>query len=248
MTLFGLICHVEININYLSFLPPPHEGHILCLALFCYFSSSTGPFPLSDRGLEKSIVQRINKEIDEGKENNKAGHPAKLTPWDKQSICHQISCGKPDDAVQATHYYINNAILSPVSALTVRRALKENNFWSVVKSKHRLLKQIHWQKQLEFAQYHANWTVEDWESVLWSNKIGSDGKVYTWKPRGEGISDRTTIPIVEHGGGNNLMVWGCMGWNKVGTLVEFRAGWMQSHTARFWRMHWRKALKTWTLL
>ena len=69
-------------------------------------------------GLGKSTVGRIN-EIDEGKENNKAGHPPKLAPWDKQSICHQMSSGKLDNAVQATHY-INNAISSPVSASTVK--------------------------------------------------------------------------------------------------------------------------------
>ena len=57
-------------------------------------------------GLEKSIVGRINKEMDEGKENNKAGHPPKLTPWDKQSICCQISSGKLDNAVQATYCWI----------------------------------------------------------------------------------------------------------------------------------------------
>jgi hypothetical protein len=67
--------------------------------------------------------------------------------------------------------------------------------------------------------------VEDWKRVLWSdetkiNRIGSDGRVYTWKPVGEAISDRTTTPTVKHGGGNNLMVWGCMGWNGVGTLIE----------------------------
>ena len=61
--------------------------------------------------------------------------------------------------------------------------------------------------------------------MLWSdetkiNRIGSDGKVYIWKERGESISDRTTTPTVKHGGGNNLMVWGCMGWNGVGKLVE----------------------------
>ena len=41
-----------------------------------------------------------------------------------------------------------------------------------------------------------------------------------WKTQGEPISDRTTTPTVKHGGGNNLMVWGCMGWNGVGILVE----------------------------
>ena len=29
-------------------------------------------------------------------------------------------------------------------------------------------------------------------------------------------------------------------------LWRLRARWMQSNTVRFWRMHWRKALKTWT--
>ena len=61
--------------------------------------------------------------------------------------------------------------------------------------------------------------------MLWSdetkiNRIESDGKVYVWKQWRESISDRTTTPTVKHGGGNNLMVWGCMGWNGVGKLVE----------------------------
>jgi hypothetical protein len=43
------------------------------------------------------------------------------------------------------------------------------------------------------------------------NRIGSDGRVYTWKKKGESLSDRTTTPTVKSGGGNNLMVWGCMG-------------------------------------
>jgi hypothetical protein len=34
------------------------------------------------------------------------------------------------------------------------------------------------------------------------------------------VSDCTAIPIVKHREGNNLMVWGCMGWNGVGKLIE----------------------------
>jgi hypothetical protein len=88
-----------------------------------------------------------------------------------------------------------------------------------------MLKKSHRQKRLEFAQRHENWSLEDWKRVLWSyetkiNRIGSDGKVYVWKQRGESISDRTTLPTVKHGGGNNLMIWGCMGWNGVGMLIE----------------------------
>jgi hypothetical protein len=78
---------------------------------------------------------------------------------------------------------------------------------------------------LKWALEHANWTVEDFKRILWTdetkiNRIGSDGKVYVWKKRGEPISDRITTSTVKHGGGNNLMVWGCMGWNRVGMLIE----------------------------
>ena len=69
------------------------------------------------------------------------------------------------------------------------------------------------------------YVTEIWKRILWTdetkiNRIGSDWKVYIWKERGESLYDRTTSPTVKHGGGGNLMVWGCMGWNGVGKLME----------------------------
>ena len=52
-------------------------------------------------------------------------------------------------------------------------------------------------------------------------ELGQMGRyVYVWKERGEQLSDWTTSPTVKHEGGNNLMMWSCMGWNGVGKLVE----------------------------
>src|SRR5258705_13748682 len=103
--------------------------------------------------------------------------------------------------------------------------LKEAGLWSAMKKKVPMLKGTHHQRCLKFAQYHESWTVQDWKRVLWTdetkiNRIGSDGKVYVWKKRGEPLSDQTTTPTVKHGGGNNLMVLGSMGWNGVGVLTE----------------------------
>jgi transposase len=175
-------------------------------------------------GLGKSTVGRIKKGMDTDKENNLGGHPSKLSARDKTSILRQIQSGKLDTAVQATHF-INSTLPHPVHPQTVRRALQESGLQSATKKKVPMLKKTHRQRRLEFAQQHENWTVDDWKRVLWSdetkiNRIGSDGKVYVWKKRGESISDRTTLPTVKHGGGNNLMVWGCMGWNGVGMLIE----------------------------
>ena len=175
-------------------------------------------------GLGKSTVGRISKEVQKNQEICSGGRPSKLSIRDKQSIVRQITTGKLDNAVQATQF-INSIIPNPVSSKTVRRTLKEAGLYATTKKKVPMLKSIHRKKRLQFARYHENWTVDDWKKVLWSdetkiNRIGSDGKVYVWKTKGELISDRTTTPTVKHGGGNNLMVWGCMGWNGVGKLVE----------------------------
>ena len=166
-------------------------------------------------GLGKGTIGRISKEVEGDKENHPGGHPSKLSPHDKQSIICQISSGKLDNAVQATQF-INSTIATPITPQTVRNVLKEAGFRSATKKKVPMLKGSHHQQRLKFAQYHENWTVEDWKRVLWTdetkiNRIGSDGKVYVWKQQGESLSDQTTTPTVKHGGGNNLMVWGCMG-------------------------------------
>ena len=89
----------------------------------------------------QSTVGRIRKEVDSEKENNQGGCPSKLSPHDKQSIIHQITTGKLDNAVQATQF-INNILSSPVTPQTVRNALKSNDFHSVIKQKRPLLNSV----------------------------------------------------------------------------------------------------------
>ena len=95
----------------------------------------------SKTGLGRSTISRIKQEVDLDKENSKGGHPSKLSSRDKQSIICQITTGKLDNAVQATHF-INNILPSPVDPQPVRNALKNNNSRSVVKQKQPLLKKI----------------------------------------------------------------------------------------------------------
>ena len=120
-------------------------------------------------GLGKSTVHRISKELDLEKENHPNGHPAKLTAHDKQRITHKISTEKLENAVQATQF-INSIIPNPVHPQTVRNALKEAGYWSATKKKVPMLKLTHCQRWLKCAQYHENWTVEDWKRILWSDE------------------------------------------------------------------------------
>ena len=84
----------------------------------------------------------IKKKIDLDKENSKGGCPSKLSSCNTQSIILQITTGKLDNAVQVAHF-INDILPSPVTPQTMRNALEERNFCSVVKQKQPLLKWAH---------------------------------------------------------------------------------------------------------
>ena len=92
----------------------------------------------SKTGLGRSTVGRIKKKTDLDKENSKGGCPSKLSSHDTQSIICQITTGKLDNAVQAAHF-INDIFPSLINPQTVRNALKERNFCSVVKQKQPLI-------------------------------------------------------------------------------------------------------------
>ena len=86
--------------------------------------------------------------------------------------------------------------------------------------------------------------------MLWSdetkiNHIESDGKVYAWKQWGELLSDCTMTPTVKHGGGNNLMVWGCMRWNGVGKLVEVQGKMNAEQYCEILEDDMEESLKSW---
>ena len=53
--------------------------------------------------LNKSTISRISQEMDIDKENPKGGCSPKLSATDQRRIIHQITSGRLDNAVQATH-------------------------------------------------------------------------------------------------------------------------------------------------
>ena len=119
--------------------------------------------------LSEGTVGNISKELEGDKENHLGRCPSKLSAYDKKSIVHQIATGKLDNAVQATHF-INSIIPNPVNPQTVRNALNKAALCSAIKKKVPMLKAAHHAHCLKFAEYHQNWTVEDWKGVLWSDE------------------------------------------------------------------------------
>jgi uncharacterized protein YegP (UPF0339 family) len=110
-------------------------------------------------------LEEFKKRWMEIKKNNKGKCPFKLSSGNKQTIIHQISIGRLDNAVEAIHF-INNILSNPVTSQTVRNIFKQNDFCSIIKKKCPLLKKDHRLEHLKFARYHENWTVKDWKRIL----------------------------------------------------------------------------------
>jgi hypothetical protein len=83
-----------------------------------------------------------------------------------------------------------------------------------------MLSRVQKRDRLDFALAHQDWTLDDWKRIIWSdetkiNRLGSYGRKWVWKGKGERLTDRLVQGTQKFGGGS-LMMWGCMGWNGAG--------------------------------
>jgi len=75
---------------------------------------------------------------------------------------------------------------------------------------------------------YADWTVEDWKQVIWSdetkiNRFGSDGRKWCWKKKHSPLQPNYVTSTVKFGGGS-IMVWGCFTTHGVGFMTRIDGG------------------------
>lgn len=113
-----------------------------------------------------------------------------------------------------------------ISAQTVRNVLRKAKFKSATKKRTLpLTKQVKKDRK-EFAEFHHGWTTEDWKHVVFSdetkiNRLGSDGKQWTWFDERIGFQEHNEQQV-RIGRGGNIKVWGCFTWSGIGfmTMIE----------------------------
>ena len=99
-----------------------------------------------------------------------------------------------------------------VSSRTVRSRLFSAGLRGCVAAKKPLLRDPTICKRLAFAREHRNWTIEQWNSVLWADESSFQlfcgaKRAYVRRRVGEKYSRQCIVPTVKHGGGS-LMIWG----------------------------------------
>jgi transposase len=181
-------------------------------------------------GISKSSVHNISRTLAPTRSKSKGGRPRKFDYRNAFYIRLLIHRGTISTATQATRQY-NDENDDPVSANTVRRALRDIGMKAKRAVKKPRLTKSQKKARLNFAIQYKDWTEADWKRVIWSdeskiNRISSDGMRYMWvqsnnepKVKAGNIDPKLVMPTVKHGGGS-IMVWGCMTWDGPGFLTR----------------------------
>jgi transposase len=170
-------------------------------------------------GISKSAVSKISKRNSIEREPNLGGGTSKITPKLRRLVARKVAKGVLPNAVSAQKY-LNVEFGIEIGANAVRTALKREGLVAMKKVDKPRLSQKHAKERLRFAKNYVNWTIADWDKVVFSdetkiNRFGSDGARWAYKKAGMPIAS-PQINKTTQGGGGSLMLWGCMMSKGVG--------------------------------
>ena len=142
-------------------------------------------------------------------------------------MIRKITSGEWKNAKVAQIQFLNGLDLK-VSYNSVKNASNKAGFKVRKKVKIPLLTPRHRHARLNFARKYESWTVEDWKSVIFSdkskiNRCESDGIEYVWKKTHSAPMSHHIEPTIKHNG-NSLMVWSCIIYHGVGYLCRIDGG------------------------
>jgi transposase len=180
-----------------------------------------------EMGLSPTTVTKYRQKPVRNVAKSKGGRPKALSQTTERYIVRKVTTGQVASAVEL-HKQLNNNSDDKVSYTTVCNVLKRVGLRARNKIKKPLLSKKHRKQRMNFVRKYENLTEEDWERVIFSdeskiNRLGSDGKRWTWKKRGEPMKPHHLAEFTKHGGGS-LMVWGCITSKGVGYLCRIDGG------------------------
>lgn len=171
-------------------------------------------------GASASGVLRICKKFAESGsvvDKPRAGRPRVSTERDDRELV-RLSLENRRKSLQLLRHEWS----APASKATVRRRLISAGLRARAPRRKPLLNVDQRRRRLQWAMDHKEWTLEQWNKVLWSdetkiNLFRSDGLQYVWRRKGEACAPQCMIPTVKHA--QSVMIWGCMAGKGVGRIA-----------------------------
>src|SRR6202043_1655869 len=109
---------------------------------------------------------------------------------------------------------------------TLTNALSELRYTRSAARRRPLLKELDMKQRLKFAKAHKDWTVEDWNRVIFTDemsiKVGQErtSRVFVWRKKGEEFHKDCVDERKRSTGG--MMFWGAFRMGKIGPGFFFK--------------------------
>ncbi len=139
----------------------------------------------------------------------RSGAPYKISPRGISMIMRTVR-NQPRTTREDLVNYLKAAVTT-VTKKTIGSTLCHEGLKSCSAHNSPLLKKVHVQACLKFANEHLNDSVENWVKVLWSDEtkielFGINSTRRVWRRRNIAYDPKNTIPTVKHGGGNIMFL------------------------------------------
>lgn len=163
----------------------------------------------SQCGISFATAKRIKKKLGVPP-ISRGGRPTLLSERTTRFCCRAITKEKGTSCRSVAKSLLKEFGIS-LSRHTVNRALKKKGLKARKKKKKPFLTRKQQKLRLAWAKKHSDWTVCDWNRVVWSdetkiNRFGSDGNRWHWiRPHQE----EETAPTANYGGGG-ILIWSCI--------------------------------------
>jgi transposase len=155
------------------------------------------------------------------------GNPKKLTERQKRTLKHVTRKNR-----RKTLEDITNILPQKSSVRTLQRQLSTLGIKKHIAIKKPFLNDEHKRQRLAFCEEHKDWTVDDWRRVIFSDEckveIGKQARAaWVYRTEDERYHDDCLVPALK-GNRASIMVWGCFSANKLGPLLTFSKGGINS--------------------
>ena len=138
------------------------------------------------------------------------GQPRKIDEHGDRRITRLSMSNRKLTAPQIMREY-NQTAEKLVCIRTIRNRLMKAGLRGGVAAKKLLLRKANKVKRLQWARKHANWTISQWKTVVWSDEskfelFGNKRRIFVHRHQNEHYILQCIVPTVKHGGGS-IMVW-----------------------------------------
>ena len=168
-----------------------------------------------------NIVKRF---LQSASVENKArsGRPRVVTDRDYRKLERLVKINRRDSLSDIISKF-NEFRDRRVSKRTVKYHLSKHGFYGRVSRKRVVIREVNRKKRLLWCLEKRRWLVNgNWYKVIFSDEsqiiIGNNNRIYIWRKRGEGY--RPDLVPLKASRKFQVMIWGCICWNGVGTLAK----------------------------